>query len=71
MTIHVFLAFPETAGKTLEEVDEIFQSSVPAWKTRKGSGALARDIEAVKGEGVVFRQASTPGSDSADEKELK
>ncbi|KAJ1023099.1 hypothetical protein NDA16_003252 [Ustilago loliicola] len=71
MTIHVFFAFPETAGKTLEEVDEIFQSGVPAWKTRKGSGALARDIEAVKNDGLVFRQASSPGSDSADEKELK
>ncbi len=72
MTIHVFFAFPETAGKTLEEVDEIFQSGVPAWKTRKGSGALARDIEAVKvGNAPVFtREASTP-SDSADEKELK
>lgn len=33
MTIHVFLAFPETAGKPLEEVDEIFEKKVPAWRT--------------------------------------
>lgn len=70
MTIHVFLAFPETAGKTLEEVDEIFQSGVPAWKTRPGSAHLARDIEAVKAEAAYTREASTP-SDSADDKELK
>ncbi|EER40226.1 hypothetical protein HCDG_05623 [Histoplasma capsulatum H143] len=33
MTIHVFLAFPETAGKSLEAVEEIFKSRTPAWKT--------------------------------------
>ncbi|ODH13346.1 hypothetical protein ACO22_07354 [Paracoccidioides brasiliensis] len=34
MTIHVFLAFPETAGKSLEAVEEIFTNRIPAWKTR-------------------------------------
>ncbi|SNX85857.1 probable High-affinity glucose transporter [Melanopsichium pennsylvanicum] len=71
MTIHVFLAFPETAGKTLEEVDDIFQSGVPAWKTRIGSFQLEQDVEAGKaGKPVFTRQPSTP-SDSADEKDFK
>lgn len=41
MLIHVFFMFPETAGKTLEEVEAIFEDpsgipyiGVPAWKTR-------------------------------------
>ncbi|KAI9823637.1 MAG: hypothetical protein M1832_002418 [Thelocarpon impressellum] len=34
MTIHVFFVFPETAGKTLEEVEDMFLNGVPAWKTR-------------------------------------
>lgn len=40
MCIHVFFMFPETAGKTLEEVEEMFTNGekkhigVPAWKTR-------------------------------------
>ena len=34
MTIHVFFFFPETAGKTLEEVEEIFLSDTKAWQTR-------------------------------------
>lgn len=33
MTIHFFLAFPETKGVTLEEIDEIFEANVPAWRS--------------------------------------
>ncbi|KAF2226905.1 hypothetical protein BDZ85DRAFT_316354 [Elsinoe ampelina] len=29
MTIHVFFTYPETAGKTLEEIDTIFDASIP------------------------------------------
>ncbi|KAK2767016.1 hypothetical protein FQN54_006333 [Arachnomyces sp. PD_36] len=41
MTLHVFFMFPETAGKTLEEIEGIFTDpngikniGTPAWKTR-------------------------------------
>ena len=41
MTIHVFFMFPETAGKPLEEVNEMFEDpngikwvGTPAWKTK-------------------------------------
>lgn len=34
MFIHVFLCFPETSGKSLEEVEALFLQKVPAWKTR-------------------------------------
>ena len=41
MTIHVFFLFPETAGKPLEEVNEMFEDpdgikylGTPAWKTK-------------------------------------
>jgi len=33
MTIHVFFFFPETAGKTLEEVEEIFLTDAKPWQT--------------------------------------
>lgn len=33
MTIHVFFCFPETAGKTLEQVEEIFLSDTKPWNT--------------------------------------
>lgn len=34
MAIHVFFVFPETAGKTLEDVEEMFMEGIPAWKTK-------------------------------------
>jgi len=49
MTIHVFFLFPETAGKPLEEVTEIFEDpngikylGTPAWKTRSSASKAAR-----------------------------
>ena len=36
--------FPETAGKTLEEVDDIFIEKRPAWKTR----VVTRNIRAAE-----------------------
>ena len=44
MFVHVFFMFPETAGKTLEEITDIFTDpngiknvGTPAWKTRVGT----------------------------------
>lgn len=47
--IHMFLTAPETKGKTLEEMDEVFDSGLPAWKAvPKGSrlDQITKDIEA-------------------------
>lgn len=47
--VHMFLTAPETKGKTLEEMDDVFDSGLPAWRAvRKGSrlDKLQRDIEA-------------------------
>ncbi|KAF9143698.1 hypothetical protein BG015_000349, partial [Linnemannia schmuckeri] len=37
MTIHVFFMFPETKGRTLEEMDQIFNSDVPIFKAWEAS----------------------------------
>ncbi|OCL04910.1 sugar transporter [Glonium stellatum] len=34
MAIHVYFMFPETSGKTLEDVEEMFMTGAPAWRTR-------------------------------------
>ncbi|KAE8453652.1 MFS sugar transporter [Mollisiaceae sp. DMI_Dod_QoI] len=49
--IHMFLTAPETKGKTLEEMDDVFDSGLPAWRSvPKGSrlDQLQKDIEAGK-----------------------
>lgn len=46
--IHMFFTAPETMGKTLEEMDEVFDSGLPAWKrAEKGSrlDRLQKEIE--------------------------
>ncbi|KAF8543995.1 general substrate transporter [Trichophaea hybrida] len=46
--IHMFLTAPETKGKTLEEMDVVFDSGIPAWReVPKGSrlDELRKDIE--------------------------
>jgi hypothetical protein len=47
--IHMFLTAPETKGKTLEEMDDVFDSGRPPWKgVVAGSrlDQLEKDIEA-------------------------
>jgi hypothetical protein len=43
MTIHVFFLFPETAGKTLEEVEELFLSDVKPWNTHVDYNKIRRE----------------------------
>ena len=46
--IHMFLTAPETKGRTLEEMDDVFDSGIPAWKSVKSESRLdryQRDIE--------------------------
>jgi Sugar (and other) transporter len=52
MFIHVFFAFPETAGRPLEEVNELFDRHIPAWKTGNTWSKIVRaekgDVEAIR-----------------------
>lgn len=45
MTLHFFFFFPETSGKSLEQVDQMFQSKVKPWKTRVQRKFEHMDIE--------------------------
>lgn len=56
MAIHTFFMFPETAGKTLEDVEEMFMEGVPAWKTRVDWSSSRRaeqgEVDAEKAKGL-------------------
>ncbi|KAJ5132056.1 hypothetical protein N7448_006214 [Penicillium atrosanguineum] len=65
--IHVFFLFQETVGKSLEEIDEIFEKqSVWAFKARQEPSQLIADIEQAKEDigigkvGVSHVQTSKP-----------
>jgi MFS family permease len=40
--VHIFFAAPETKGYTLEEMDDVFDAGIPAWKSAKGTSRLDR-----------------------------
>lgn len=48
MTIHAFFTYPETARKTLEEVEAMFDRNVPAWRSSKATGGFDEKIEAAQ-----------------------
>ncbi|KFZ06028.1 hypothetical protein V502_09931 [Pseudogymnoascus sp. VKM F-4520 (FW-2644)] len=50
--IHVFLAAPETKGKILEEMDEIFDSGRKAWQ-RQPKGSRLNDLVKRIEEGTI------------------
>jgi hypothetical protein len=44
----LFFTYPETCGKTIEEIEVLFSHEGPrAWQTRKGSERLEHDVNDV------------------------
>ncbi|RSL41838.1 hypothetical protein CEP53_012518 [Fusarium sp. AF-6] len=47
--VQAYFTYPETCGKTIEEVEELFKKGAPpAWKTKKGESRLVAQVEAVQ-----------------------
>ncbi|RAH68561.1 sugar porter family MFS transporter [Aspergillus aculeatinus CBS 121060] len=59
MTIHIFFTFPETAGRSLEDIDLMFEANLPAWKTSRLPDRFGDEIE---------RQRQKTGGAEAGEK---
>ncbi|KAJ5889002.1 High-affinity glucose transporter [Penicillium taxi] len=53
MTFHVFLMYPETAGRTLEEIDIVFDSNVKPWRTNLINDTFEEEVEKHKNEKVL------------------
>lgn len=54
--IHMTLMAPETKGYTLEEMDEVFDSGLPAWKRLKKTSRLEELEKAIESGQVKVRQ---------------
>lgn len=48
MTVHVFFLYPETAKKSLEEIDLLFEDNVPAWRSKSFGGTFQDRVEEAK-----------------------
>lgn len=54
MTVHIFFTYPETARRTLEEIDLLFDSDIPPWRSAKAQvGALEERAEKIERNGSV------------------
>ncbi|XAO27745.1 hypothetical protein I312_106606 [Cryptococcus bacillisporus CA1280] len=66
---YIFFMLPETRGITLEEIDELYRSKVPAWKSNswKPSSHHAA-LDALEGESRKPNEGSARAPDTLDEK---
>ena len=47
--VQAFFTYPETAGKSIEEIQLLFESgSIPAWRTKPGGSRLDAEVERVR-----------------------
>ncbi|KUI69649.1 High-affinity glucose transporter [Cytospora mali] len=65
ISIHVFFFYPETAGKSLEEIEYVFESKVPAWRSAKIGGTFEDRIQAVEQKRGVDGEATHEETSSA------
>jgi hypothetical protein len=48
MTVHVFFFYPETVKKSLEEIDHLFDGSVPAWRSAHAVKTFDQKVADIK-----------------------
>lgn len=63
MSLHAFLTYPETARKSLEEIDQLFDQNVPAWRSAKAGTfedkvAAVRRTDVLKNEEIAQQEVS-------------
>lgn len=77
MTVFVFFLYPETTGKSLEEIDYVFEARVPAWRTAEVGGTFEDRVHEVEtkrgshlhgaeGEGEVTHEEKTDAVAAGD-----
>lgn len=61
---HFFLAYPETANKTLEEVEEMFAHGGPRpWQTRRGESRLDEMVLGAREKGLRVEDVGVGGEE--------
>lgn len=73
MTFHIFFTYPETHGKTLEEIDVLFDAHIPPWKSNQVKSRFSERVETAVRKGSITEhvenEAEKKSSDLAVQKE--
>ncbi|VEU22178.1 DEKNAAC103181 [Brettanomyces naardenensis] len=73
MFVHVYFFFPETRGRRLEEVAQIWDDHIPVWKTASWEPSVPvvneDDASEKKDEASFVENVSATGADVADEEQ--
>lgn len=69
MAIHVYFGFPETKGKRLEEIGQMWEEHVPAWKSRSWQPhvPIASDAELARKMDVEHKEGGLMNEDTNSE----
>ncbi|PSN68523.1 sugar transporter [Corynespora cassiicola Philippines] len=65
MTIHVFLMYPETAQRSLEDIDMLFDSNVPAWRSHKVVNRFEEEVDEKRRASTIKTADSVKFTDDA------
>ena len=73
MSIHIFFTYPETHGKTLEEIDVLFDANIPPWKSNQVKSSFAEkvDTHARKGSVVDHVENEADAEDKLSERAVQ
>ncbi|KAI5961206.1 HGT1 [Candida pseudojiufengensis] len=69
MAIHVFFGFPETRGKRLEEIGQMWEEKVPAWRSRTWQPTIpiASDADLARKISVEHKEEGLMEDSNSDE----
>lgn len=59
MTFHVFFTYPETVGRSLEEIDLVFETDIKPWRTHEIGDLFGEQIERRKEVGAKTDTSAT------------
>lgn len=68
MTVHAFFTYPETAKKSLEEIDVLFDKNIPPWRSAATGATFEDRVEEVRKTGGI-RERKAEVAQAAHEEE--
>jgi hypothetical protein len=73
MGIHVFLMWPETCQKSLEEIEILFDGGVPAWRSSQVKSRFDEEVQEIqrrrtqKGQEILQHPDAVRGTEKGNE----